>query len=239
MKKTILLIHGWDYNLYTKMTKSKDAWEYYNDFITMLEKNYNIIKINLPGFCSCKEPKQKSWNISDFSKYINESLNNKKIDIIIGYSFGGAVAVDYKVNYNSSARLFLIAPAIIRNMDNSKKFINTPSLLMPIRNKIRDFYVSYIIKNNEMRYGTNFLKNTYQNIVRIDKTNDLYKINPNDICILYGSKDTAVNPQKMINTIKKEYSDCINIIDNADHDNIIIKYVNNINLLLKKFDKEK
>ena len=237
MKKTILLIHGWDYNLYTKMTNSNDAWGEYNSFINMLEEKYNLIKVNLPGFCSSKEPDQKSWNISDFSKYINECVQNKKIDIIIGYSFGGAVAVDYKVTYKSSAKLFLIAPAIIRNMNNSKKFAKTPSLLMPIRNKIRDLYVSYIIKNNEMRYGTKFLKNTYQNIVRVDKTNDLYKINSNDLCILYGSKDTAVNPNKMISTINDDYKKCIKTIENANHDNIIINYVNDIKKELNKFDK--
>ena len=119
MKKNILLIHGWDYNLYTNMTKNKDAWNNYKDFISMLEKKYNIYKLNLPGFCGEKEPNKKEWNIHDYSKYINNYIekNNIKIDLIIGYSFGGAIALDYKTNYNLDSKLFLIAPAIIRNMN--------------------------------------------------------------------------------------------------------------------------
>ena len=239
MKKNILLIHGWDYNLYTNMTKNKDAWNNYKDFISMLEKKYNIYKLNLPGFCGEKEPNKKEWNIHDYSKYINNYIekNNIKIDLIIGYSFGGAIALDYKTNYNLDSKLFLIAPAIIRNMNNSKKYLKTPKFISPIRNLIRNFYVSNIIKNNEMRYGTKFLKNTYQNIVRIDKTNDLYKINPKDLCILYGSKDTAVDPYNVINNVKLNYRKCINLIDNANHDNIITNYVEDIKKLLYEFEK--
>lgn len=238
MKKNILLIHGWDYLLYTNMTKSSDAWGNYKKLIAALEEKYNVYKINLPGFCSAAEPKEKQWNIEDFSNYINSYLtsNNIKIDLILGYSFGGAVALDYKYRYKSKEKLFLVAPAIIRNFDNSKKFISTPKIVEPLRDILRDIYVIYIVKNNEMKYGTKFLRNTYQNIVREDKRELLEKLNPKDICIVYGSNDTAVDPNKMLKTIDKKYLDSIKIIDNADHDNIIVDYVNKLKLILNKFD---
>ena len=240
MKKNILLIHGWDYLLYSKMTKSIDAWENYNELIKILEKKYNVYKINLPGFCSEKEPNEKYWNIEDFSEYINNYLdkNNIKIDLVLGYSFGGAVALDYKYKYNSKSKLFLVAPAIIRNYDNSKKFVKTPKIFEPIRNKLRDLYVIYVIKNNEMKYGTKFLRNTYQKIVREETIDILEKFDPKDVCIIYGSKDKAVNPDRMLKEVNKKYLKSINIVDDANHDNIITKYVKKLEPILNNFDKQ-
>ena len=170
-------------------------------------------------------------------KYVNNYIqdNNLIIDLIVGYSFGGAVAVDYLSKYKKDSKLFLIAPAIIRNTYNSKKYMDVPKLLLPLKKFLRNIYVTYIIKNNEMYYGTKFLKNTYQNIVRVNEQRDLYNINPNKVCITYGNMDTAVNPQEMINTIRKEYVNKIHIIDKADHDNIITDYVNELEDIIKNF----
>ena len=237
MKKNALLIHGWDYLLYTKMTDSNDAWEEYSNFTNMLSRNYNVYKINFPGFCGENEPKEKEWDIENYSNYIHDYISNHqlKIDILIGYSFGGAVAIDYVNRYKSNAKLFLIAPAIIRNNYNSRNFIKTPSFLKPFRNIIRNWYVTHIIKNNEMRFGTSFLKNSYQTIVREDKRNDLYNIDYKKVYIVYGNKDTAVNPQEILNTLKKEYLNRIFIIPNANHDNIITDYVKDLERILIEF----
>ena len=234
MKKNVLLIHGWDYTLYTKMTNYNDAWEEYSKFLNVLSKKYNVYKLNLPGFCGEEEPKEKGWGIDNYSNYIYEYINknNLNIDIIIGYSFGGAVAIDYTNRYKSKSKLFLIAPAIIRNNNSSNKFIKTPSIFNPLRKILRDFYVIHIIKNNEMRYGTTFLRNSYQSIVREDMRNELYKIDSKNVYIVYGDKDTAVNPQEILKTLKKEYLSRISLIKNADHDNIITDYVNELENIL-------
>ena len=239
MKKNMLLIHGWDYELYNNMTDSNDAWNNYHNLIKRLGENYNLYKVNLPGFCKENEPSDKEWNVSDFANYIDKYIkkNNINPDIVLGYSFGGAVAIKWKVLTNNKAKLFLIAPAIIRNNSNSKKFINTPKFLDKIRTYLRDLYVIYIIKNNEMKYGSKFLRNTYQKIVREDLINDVYKIDPKDISIIIGNKDLAVAPQELLNNINQEYKDSIKIINDANHDNIIEedKYIDNINnTLIKK-----
>ncbi len=39
MKKKILLLHGWDFNLYSKMNNQVDAWDEYKSFINVLEKD--------------------------------------------------------------------------------------------------------------------------------------------------------------------------------------------------------
>jgi len=85
-----------------------------------------------------------------------------------------------------------------------------------------------------MKYGTKFLRNTYQNVVRIDETNDLEKINPKDINIVYGEKDTAVDPYGLLNKVDKKYINSINIIENANHDNIITDYIKELKIFLDK-----
>ena len=235
MKKNILLLHGWDYESYSNMTKDKNAWDYCDKLITELEKNYNVYKPNFPGFCGEKEP-NKEWNVEDFASYINDYVidNGIDVDIILGYSFGGAVAVLYKTIYKSKAKLFLVAPAIIRNYDNSKNFVKTPKIIDGLRKFLRNIYVIYVVGNPEMKYGTKFLRDTYQIIVRRDLREELKKINPKDITFIYGDKDKAVNPEEMNRTLSDDLKKKVVMVRNADHDTIVTDYTEEIIDNLKK-----
>ncbi|MCH5166831.1 MAG: alpha/beta hydrolase [Erysipelotrichales bacterium] len=217
--KKILLLHGWNYKNYTKLTEEKDAWHNRKKFVSELEKNYEVYKLNFPGFCSEKEPK-KSWNLSDFAKYVHDYLetNNLKVDYVLGYSFGGAVAVTYNRLYDSKQKLILISPAIVRNYDKSKKFIKTPAFLTPIRNLIRNSYLINIVKTNEMVYGTKFLRDTYQSIVRIELIDEIEKIDPNRLKIIYGTEDKMVNPRLVESKVLDKYKKCIYFIEGGGHD---------------------
>lgn len=217
--KKILLLHGWNYNNYTKMTEKKDAWHNREVFVKELEKKYEVYKLNFPGFCGEKEPK-RPWNLEDFAAYVNDYLknNNLEVDYILGYSFGGAVAVKYNRLYNNNQKLILISPAIVRNFDKSKKFAKTPALLKPIRNFVRDLYLIHIVKTKEMVYGTKFLRNTYQSIVRVELIDELENIKPSLISIIYGREDAMVNPKLVQETIKEEYKKCIHFIEGGGHD---------------------
>lgn len=216
--KSILLLHGWNYKNYTKLTTESDAWHNRKNFVNELSKKYKVYKLNFPGFCGEKEYK-KAWELDDYAKYVNDYIvnNNLDNDYILGYSFGGAVALRYNTLYKTNKNIILISPAIIRNKSNSKKYINTFKLLNPLRNIIRNFYVSYIIKNNEMYYGTRFLKNTYQNIVREELINEVYNVDKNKLLIIYGIDDNMVLPHKVYDCINKDYKESIKFIDGG-HD---------------------
>lgn len=226
--KKILLLHGWNYLNYTSMTEKRDAWHNREKLVKELEKRYKVYKVNFPGFCGEKEPK-KAWTLKDYAKYVKDYLdtNNLKVDYILGYSFGGAVAVSYNLEYDNNQDLILISPAIIRNYKKSKSFIPTPKILNPIRNKIRDFYLIHKVKTNEMVYGTKFLRETYQNIVRVELLNDLEKIDKKHLKIIYGEEDKMVNPQRVLETIKDEYKKNIFLIKDGGHD-IANTHVNDI-----------
>ena len=140
--KKILLLHGWNYRNYSKLTDQKDAWHNREEFVSLLSKYFDVYKVNFPGFCGEEEPK-KSWNLEDYARYIKDYIDNNdlKFDYILGYSFGGAAAIIYNRIYDNNQKLILVSPAISRNYKKSKKFIKTPSLFNPIRNFIRDFYL--------------------------------------------------------------------------------------------------
>lgn len=217
--KKILLLHGWNYRNYTSMTGELDAWHNRSSFVSNLEKKYEVYKLNFPGFCGEKEPTQ-AWELKDFAKYVKEYLdsNNLKPDYILGYSFGGAVAVTYNKQFNNNQKLILISPAIIRNYKKSASFIKTPNFLNPIRNKMRDFYLIHKVKTNEMVHGTKFLRATYQNIVRVELIDELESINPEYLTIIYGEKDTMVNPKKVLESVNENLKKRIYLIKDGGHD---------------------
>lgn len=220
MKKKILLLHGWNWRNYTKLTKSTDAWNNREKFVKELQSYYDVYKINFPGFCGEPEPNSKEWNLNDYAKFVKDYLdkNELEVDYILGYSFGGAVAINYNYLYNKNQKLILISPAIIRNSDASKRMIKTPAFMQKLRNAIRDLYLKIIIKNPYMINGTKFLNNTYQRIVRVELLDLIKDIDPMMINIIYGSIDDQVNPSYVCSNVSKQLRERIIVIDGGGHD---------------------
>ena len=217
--KKILLIHGWDYDNYYGRTND-DAWHNRQKFVTELSKNYETYSLDLPGFGNSPVPEVKTWTLDDFAKYIEEyiALHNISVDYILGYSFGGAVAIRWKTNYHHKIKLILVSPAIIRNSSQSHTFLKTPALLSQIRTIFRNFYLIHILKNPEMKYGTKFHQNTYQEIVRLDLTKELENIPVKELIIIFGSTDVMVNPHKLYSALSDDYKDRVKMIEDGGHD---------------------
>lgn len=214
--KNILLLHGWNYKNYNHIIKDKNAWHNRVKFVSELKKTYNVFILDMPGFGTEKTPKCNSWNLDDYSDFVNKYIitNKLDIDVIIGYSFGGAVAVNYKYKFNNSQKLILLSPAIIRNNNKSKNFKKTPKIFDKFRNILRDLYVIHIVKTNEMVYGNKFLRNTYQSIVRVELLDILNTFDKKDYLIIYGDKDNMVNPKKVQSIFKSN----VVMIKDAGHD---------------------
>ncbi len=214
----ILLIHGWDYdNYYGRI--DKEAWHNRENFTKELEKKYDIRKPDLPGFGLEKEPNVKKYDIDDYTMFIHDYIekNDFKPDYILGYSFGGAVAVRYLKKYGD-VKLILVSPALIRNYDKSKKFMKTPKILEPLRKLLRNYYLIYKAKVPEMVYGSKFLRNTYQSIVRVELPKTLEEFDPKDFIIIYGADDNMVDPKGVIETVRPEIRERINLISGGGHD---------------------
>ena len=236
--KKILLIHGWDYeNYYGRI--AHQAWDNRKKLLEKLKEYYEIRYPDLPGFGLEKEPKSKGYTLKDYAEFIDNYIKENHFypDYILGYSFGGAVAVTYYKLFNKKISLILISPALIRNKENSKKFVKTPTILNPIRNKIRDYYLIYKVKVPEMVYGTPFLRNTYQSIVRVEIIKDLEEIDANQYVIIYGSEDTMVDPKRMMNFVNKTVLDRIKVIPNGSHD-IANTHTDEVMKYIKEFTNE-
>jgi esterase/lipase len=131
------------------------------------------------------------------------------IDFILGNSFGGEVAVRYKTLINPLVPIILIVPAILRKSPNSKEFINTPNIFNPLRNILRNLYVIYIKNTPEMKYGTKFLRNSYQKIVRCNLINEVKKFKENEILVLLGMHDNMVDTAAIYDELSKKYDNNI------------------------------
>lgn len=232
--KKILLIHGWNYRNYTGQTSENDAWHNRKDLVDNLSKDYEIYKLNLPGFCGEQEPKN-AWSLDNYADYIKKYLvdNNLEVDYILGYSFGGAVAIKYYLKYGKEEKIILISPAIIRSSNKSREFIETPSFLNNIRKFLRNQYVIRVAKTPEMVYGTKFLRDTYQIIVREELKDEVIQIPEDKLLIIYGEDDNMVKPQIVIEHLPKSYKKRVVLIKGGGH-NIGQTHYNEIIKILKE-----
>ena len=80
----ILFLHGWG-----------DSIEGQRDFLNTLSGIGMVTALDLPGFGSSQMP-QRAWTIFDYAKFVSEfcqKVKLGKIDLIIGHSNGGAIAI--------------------------------------------------------------------------------------------------------------------------------------------------
>lgn len=218
----MLLIHGWDYKNYSSEAKSKDVWENRKNFVQELRKFYDVKIITLPGFCGEAEPRNP-WILENFADFIENKLNEEKFapDFILGYSFGGAVALSHKLKYNRN-KIILVSPAISRKYKAESAVHNklryfTKFLPHSINDLLRDQYISRVLKNPFYAKGTPFLKKTYLNIVSLDLSEKLKQLKKNDFKIIFGENDTATPPKVLLDKVP-ELKKNIVILPNGTHD---------------------
>ncbi len=222
MKKTIILIHGWDPKKYNYLG-SKNAWDHRKEMIELLKQKYEIIFCNLPGFCGIAEPKKESWNLDDFSNYLESWIleKNIKIDAIVGYSFGGAILAQWNQQYNENStriikNLFLISPAIKRR-ETIKSFLG--NILGKLFGKVKIFKHIYLYTMNKYyRNGTAFLRKSYDKIAREDIRPMLDKNTQTDVNLIfiYGKNDSAT-PFEYLKNIQKKSNFHFHLIEKGGH----------------------
>jgi len=243
-KKKIALIHGWNWKNYSSLCseRKKNAWENRNKLVEELEKDFEVFKFNLPGFCGEPEPVNKVWNLEDFARHLENLLakNNFIPDIILGYSFGGAVALKWKTLFKKQTKIVLISPAISRKYEikqSQSKLRQFAKSLLPnfLTKALRNFYLVHILKNPYYSYGTKFLKKTYLNIVLIDLSQELQQIPPDEIQLIFGAKDTATPPKLLLDKISSiKLKNRFAVMENGDH-NIGQTHFREIRETVKKF----
>jgi len=194
--KKLLLIHGWNYANYTSLG-CVDAWADRSKFVEALSKRFDLVAINLPGFCGQKDP-ERPWFLDDFVRHVGRIIEEEKPDYVLGYSFGGAIVLRWKkMTGDTRTKTFLVSPAIVRKYKHKDlsfigKIFKTvlPEKLISL---LRDFYLIKIVKNPYYANATKVMRETYRNIVSVDLTQDLLNVR-DALTLIYGENDFATPP---------------------------------------------
>ena len=185
-KKNIIFIHGW--GLSSKI---------FEPIVNLLGNDYEIYSLDLPGFG--KTPIEKKMTLKDYAEFVYEFLKKNQIkdSIIIGHSFGGAVAAKFSLLYpNEISKLILVSASAIRQsrlkMVLVKKAADFLKPLLP--EKLRKFVLK-LLKLDQTDYAqieSPELKETFKNIIAEDLKHDLSLIKSPTL-IIWGEND-AVTP---------------------------------------------
>lgn len=211
--KSILFIHGWGDDL----NSLKKAF-------SSLSKTNQLIFIDLPGFGKSELPKD-GLKISDFSKLIQSFCQklNLKIYVIIGHSFGGAVAIKTLANnYLNPDKLILLDASGIREVNKTKLILKTASkagklLASPLpynlKNKLRKQFYNKIKSDYLLNEG---MKETFKKIVSEDLSHDASLIKNNTL-IIYGEEDleTPIRQAYLLHELIKNST--LEIVGDAGH----------------------
>lgn len=197
MSREAVLIHGWDPQYYTNNLSGSQpeniAWSRRGRFIELLQQRFITRYYNLPGFCGRQAPDQSAFNIEDFTDdfYHWIQSNGENTKLIIGFSFGGVIALDFIRRYHPDIPAVLVSPALVRqqtwrsNLGKlSRDFI--PAGLYPA---IKLWYQQ--LTSAYFRQGDSFIKASYDTIARRDVSSWLSQIDPGSLLLIYGSKDSS------------------------------------------------
>lgn len=210
MSKELVMIHGWDPNFYTAGLQESHAregitWTKRKDLINKLTSQFDVKFFDLPGFGGKVEPKRTFYDVENFSDDLNTWLLNENIEplALIGYSFGGAVALNYKLRYKARTPVVLISPALARKESTFSAIGNVSKDFVPgvVKEQLKSVY-QYIF-SKYYRHGSPFIRQSYDHIVRRDISQDLRKVSPQEVLLIYGTKDLAT-PWSKVRKIVKE-----------------------------------
>lgn len=193
----LLILHGWGSN--------QDVFE---KLALSLRAKYQVISLDLPGMGK-SEPPAEPWNLDDYKKFITSFLIKLKVEeleVIIGHSNGGVLAIKMATDQDLDAKLkpkklILIGSAGIRDKEKLKK--NAFKAIAKSGKLVASFLPSRAgIKLKKMLYqsaGSEALDNpnleqTFRLVVSEDISELSSKINIPTL-LIYGEDDEATPPQ--------------------------------------------
>lgn len=185
----VLCVHGWGDNLRT-----------YDFIAKSLSSEYEVIRIDLPGFGASQMP-EYPWNFSAYAEFLNKFLIKigiPQLRACIGHSNGGALLIHALAqNHIAADKLVLLASAGVRNKNTVKrvgikmvaksgKVLTRP---LPRQQRLKLQRVFYGTTGSEM-LDIPHLQETFKLTVKQDVQEDAKKIAVPTL-LIYGTKDKA------------------------------------------------
>lgn len=209
-KKTLVFLHGWGVN-----SKIFEPLFYY------LKNDFEIYALDLPGFG--KTPIEKAMTLKDYADFIYKFFkkNNIKDPMVIGHSFGGAVATKLAIIHPESlSKLILVCASTIRQPRQKMILLKkTADLLKPVfPEKLRKFVLK-LLKLDKTDYAqieSPELKETFKKVIGEDLKPELSLIKSPTL-VIWGENDSET-PLKEGELIAKTIPGAeFKIIKNAGH----------------------
>ena len=188
----VLLLHGWG-----------DSSAGLRDLIAALSKNRQVIALDLPGFGGTEAPK-RAWDLSDYAIFVQhflQKIDKSNIDVVIGHSNGGAIAIrGLGSGVLKADKLVLLAAAGIRGEYKGRvkalrvftkigKALSTP-LPKSVKQKLRQKVYSSV--GSDMLVAEH-MQETFKKIVSDDVREDAAKLSLPTL-LLYGEADEQAPP---------------------------------------------
>jgi len=228
-KPTVVLIHGWSFENYSGVTDRANVWDGNPDLIRLLSQHFHVAIFNFPGFCISELP-DRAWRIDDFAQYVEDFLvqNIYHPVAVLGFSFGGAVAVRWKRRFVNTVPLLLVSPAISRS-PGRQRFLAILKLVLPVPliASLKEWLKVRVLGNSRYKLASRFVKETYLNIVTEELSADLLGLKPQEVRILFGSDDLETPAELLIKKLPSKWLSRITVIPNGRH-NIIETYRNDV-----------
>jgi pimeloyl-ACP methyl ester carboxylesterase len=190
--KKILLVHGWNYKFYNSMNIS-NPWVYRSEFLKLLNDNYQVDMVRLPGFCGTPEPHVDHWSTKDFGLWLKDYIQKttKNYDYLVGYSFGAPVIIYASLELDLPIPCILISPALRRGDSMKSRFAHFFSWIpLSMKKILRDSYLYFM--SPYYKFGTLFLRNSYKIVAREDSVDSVLSLSEKvSIVCIYGTNDSA------------------------------------------------
>lgn len=188
---TILILHGWG--------SGAKNWSRVKELLE--SQGYKVFVPDLPGFGESSSPIQP-WFIDDYVNWVRQYINNSQIRsefvepfFLLGHSFGGSIAIKFAIKHSEKIqKLFLIDCAGIRRKTLKKKIIKKIAKFfkifscLPYYSSIRKVLYKFILRSDYLDIKNSIMKETYQNVINEDISNQFSKIFVPTI-LIWGKKD--------------------------------------------------
>ena len=173
----VCFLHGWG-------TNGKD--------FNKIESHFDSITIDIPGFGKSK-PFTQSFSPKSYAEYLIKLIPDS-VDIIVGHSFGGRIAVHLSQMQNYKKIVIIASPLIRKNKSNKRfsvfklyKFMNKLNIISDQRlDELKNKYGS-----EDYRKANKVLKDTLVMAVNDDLTEILPNISTK-VELIYGQDDLVV-----------------------------------------------
>ncbi|MBU0596920.1 alpha/beta hydrolase [Patescibacteria group bacterium] len=214
--KTLIILPGWG--------GSHETWA---DFVELAKKEFSEVRvIDLP--CFGDEPcPTKVWGVEDYSEFVKSKISNQKSAIILGHSFGGAVATRVVFdNPNIVDKLILSGAAIYRPKKPIRRLFfgliaMTGKYLfrLPIIEKFDVWGKKILYKatgSTDYNETAGIKREIFKKIIREDRSELLHKIKIPTL-VTWGTKDSFV-PIRYGKKICESIPDCkMKVFKNGKH----------------------